>query len=422
MRQASGAKSWWVCLIGALSFCLWGSNVLPIQHVEYKLLTNLAISQHRLPMLQKLASRQELSDTMESGKSVIPFSSLEIIAEDNHPQMSSNSELQSVRAKIRCPVHSSIKDVERSLVALTTPSLETEECHSFKKQLHQERWMLESCLHSMKRLALDLEHDRNALETERIAVQETGASKSGELTSPSPFRLTSFGTSVNDQPSPSMLMENLQHLAQARSENLESMLVMMERLKTKSRGFLSMTGSPLIEPVIRPLTRSRLIILFLLCALVWLLLMIWAHPSMSDDLLRQKQKRFKPKASRTKGLEPKSDRSVSDFNKTIQWLQREGIPYLGEIQLFAMEETKSGEESSMREASKVSAPFYPDPTQVGDVVFSTKNLLLLRNLGEGSLVLWIGLFVARFMFDPTWRELVVLAPLAAISRMITGIQ
>jgi hypothetical protein len=49
------------------------------------------------------------------------------------------------------------------------------------------------------------------------------------------------------------------------------------------------------------------------------------------------------------------------------------------------------------------------------------SIWLLKSISEGSLVLWIGLFAARVMFDPVWRELVMIAPLAALSRMISGI-
>jgi hypothetical protein len=46
---------------------------------------------------------------------------------------------------------------------------------------------------------------------------------------------------------------------------------------------------------------------------------------------------------------------------------------------------------------------------------------ILRNIAEGSLVLWIGLLTARMMFDSVWRELLFYAPLAAISKMIIGV-
>ena len=71
--------------------------------------------------------------------------------------------------------------------------------------------------------------------------------------------------------------------------------------------------------------------------------------------------------------------------------------------------TSDAERSSVN--ADVSVPSYPFDA-----------FKMLRSLGEGSLVLWIGLLTARLLFDPAFRELVSVAPLAAISRMILGIQ
>jgi hypothetical protein len=49
-------------------------------------------------------------------------------------------------------------------------------------------------------------------------------------------------------------------------------------------------------------------------------------------------------------------------------------------------------------------------------------LRFLRSAGGGSLVLWIGLLAVRLVFDASWRELASVAPLAAVSRIIVGIQ
>ncbi len=414
----TGAKPWWTCLIGALSFCLWGSNLLPIQHVEYKLVTNLAISQHRLPILQKLASQSELSHHSEAGKAPLPFSRIEILAEENQRSMSNTSELQSVRAKICCPIRSSIKEVERSLAELTSPSLQTDECESFENQLLQERWRLESCKHSLKRLELDADHDRSACETQVAGNPEPEAAGSP---SPSPFRLSSFSGSERTEPSQSMLIENLQHLAQTHTENLESMNAMMERLRVKSRGFLSMTGSPVIEPMVRPLSRSRLAILFLLFAAVWFLLSLWATPHWSPLSAQRKRESNRKNASGLDRSATSSEQGASDFNRTIHWMQREGIPYLGEIHLAQSPLAQSHLSSDPLEVKQAGRSLVQE-TNDSDPTPSQKNLVLLRKLGEGSLVLWIGLFVARLLFDSSWRELAVIAPLASISRMVTGIQ
>jgi len=379
--------------------------------VEYKLVTNLAISQHRLVMLQRLTHHRNVS---LSGKD-IPFSGLEILGEDNRASPSSNSDLLSVRVKVRCPIRSSIKDIEKSLFELTIPSMETDECQAFAKQLHREGWLLESCMHSIKRLELDLEHDKQAVEIDSVAAQE-----SGDSSAVSPFRLTSFGATEHSQQTQSSIMDNLKRLAQVRSENLGAMVTMLERLKAKSRGFLSMTGSPMIEPVVRPMTAARFIVLFLMCALVWVLLMTWLHPGFGHNRFRIKTLVTKRNSSSSSPAASPTNSFNSDQSKTILWMQRAGIPYLGEVQVW--EEEFSKKKSIPLPHIHLSETSSQEFESIDPKIHLLNSVKWLRSLGDGSLVLWIGLLVARFMFDPIWRELLSVAPLAAISRMISGIQ
>ena len=161
--QPSHDKPTWVCLIATLAFCLWGANALPIQHFEYQLTTNLAISQHRLPMLQNLASKTNPAEWIEGNL----FSQLELEPEDKSRRSTGNSDLQSVRVTLRCPNHCDIRQIEKGLNELTIPSMESTECLAFSKQLQMERWLLESSAHSIKRLELDLEREKNAIETDK---------------------------------------------------------------------------------------------------------------------------------------------------------------------------------------------------------------------------------------------------------------
>lgn len=406
-RQPTSRKPWWVCLMATLTFCLWGANVLPIQQIEYQLTTNLAISQHRMPMLQRVARN---AVERAAGTPAV-FSALEIQSDATSPSASANSDLRSVRVKIRCPIHCDIHDVEQSLSMLTAPSSESAECSVFAKQLLKEQWLLESSSHSMKRLALDLERERNAIETDSNDTNRVASQETGELRISTPFRLTSFES--RQQPN-AELMEKMRQLNQTRTENIASMLLTLERLKANARGFLSLTGSPRMNPVVRPLTVFRFLVLCVLCASVWLILNGWLNPVLGRRLFWQKRPQFIRNFPEQKL--PASEISASEINKAIRWMQREGIPYLGAIQVGSEEDNFSNEISDTRTAEALSAM----PAES-----STSNLYanqLLKNLSEGSLVLWIGLFAARLMFDPLWRELIAVAPLAAISRMISGIQ
>ena len=115
------------------------------------------------------------------------------------------------------------------------------------------------------------------------------------------------------------------------------------------------------------------------------------------------------------------------MKKTIHWMQREGIPYLGAIHVLSQASSARPVPQMQTQIEVNSVATEQDGLTVEDLAFSDrsrrlKSIKMLRSLSEGSLVLWIGLFAAKAMFDPVWRELVVVAPLAAISRMITWIQ
>ena len=433
-QPPSREKDWWVCLIAAFSFCLWGANVLPIQQVEYKLTTNLAISQHRMQFLQRLSCD---SEEILPGKNT-PFSALEILPDNTKHSTSANSELRSVRVKITIPIRSDIHIVEQSLNELTTPSMESEECHEFAKQLQKERWLLESCGHTISRLQLDLDWEKNAIETDidEIGLVEIDRAETDTFVnaigpasrSSTPFRLTSYGSRSPIEQPQSGLMDNLRQLNQIRTEKVESMVLTLERLKAKARGFLSLTGSPRVDPVVRPLTLFRFLVLCILCTSVWLLLMGWVHSFRNHFLVWQKTPQSKRTVPAVRETDCATQSSSTGMKKTIHWMQREGIPYLGAIHVLSEKSSASRSDSQMQTQQAVSSMATERARMTAeDLAFSDrsrqlKSIKMLRSLSEGSLVLWIGLFAARVMFDPVWRELVAVAPLAAISRMITGIQ
>jgi hypothetical protein len=409
-RLPSHDKASWVCLIATLAFSLWGANALPIQQLEYQLTTNLAISQHRMPMLQALASKGNLTESIKGDL----FSKLELEPEEKSRPRSGSSDLRSVRVKLRCPSHCDIREIEKSLNELTIPSMESTECVVFNKQLQMERWLLESGTHSIKRLELDLERDKNAIETDRNTenvVQE------GNPRASSPFQLTAFSAPDPSQPSQVQLLDSLRQLNQTRSQNIESMLLTLDRLKVKARGFVSMTGAPRMVPIVRPLTGFRFVVLFTLVLVVWLLLMGWLMSLRINKIsIRKTRGNLSATQFRKSGTAAVSD-SIG-MEKSLHWMQREGIQYLGSIQVLTNEPASDpGVESVLADATEVEVD---ESAQLrwSRYVYSIQ---LLKSISEGSLVLWIGLFAARTMFDPVWRELVMVAPLAALSRMISGI-
>ncbi len=409
-RLPSRDKASWVCLIATLSFSLWGANALPIQQLEYELTTNLAISQHRMPMLQNLASKANSAESIKGDL----FSKLELEPEDKSRAVSGSSDLRSVRVKLRCSSHCDIREVEKALNELTIPSMESTECLVFNNQLQMERWLLESSTHSIKRLELDLEREKNAIETERttenLALEDT--------TKPSsPFQLTAFSAPDPSQPNQIQLLDSLRQLNQTRSQNIESMLLTLDRLKVKARGFVSMTGSPRMVPIVRPITGFRFFVLCTLVLAVWLLLMGWLL-SIRLNTTSIRKTWGNPGATKAGRSGAAKVNDSIGMEKSLYWMQREGIQYLGSIQVLTNE--TSPDQAAESVLSAATEEEFDNSTQLQWSRY-LNSIRLLKSISEGSLVLWIGLFAARVMFDPVWRELVMVAPLAALSRMISGI-
>jgi len=419
------------------------SNFLPVQKVEYQLTTNVAISQHRLPYLERLKANGTAPDS-----SAIPFSITEIKLSESELISRTNSELCSARITLKLLERSQVKNVEHILDKLTTPNSDTAECVSFANQLRKERWFLEASLHSLKRLELDLEREKNAIETVALAdsssskPKDVKASRSASDSTSKPFRLISFASRGPIEDSRVELKGQLQRMSQSRSETVDSMTLSLERLKAKSRGFLCLTGSPRIVPLVHALTLFRFFVLCVFCICVWLISMWWIRPlSMkSKKLPRIEKKMVVPTLSQAS-----QHRHASlTLNKTLGWMQSAGIPYLGAVQIIRDESNEAltekvlsskvrlmegdGSAANIASRSNVLRSSHEQGQEIStDPMRLSKGsefiaIRFLRSAGEGSLVLWIGLFAARLVFDPSWRELASVAPLAALSRMIVGIQ
>ncbi|MCY2980989.1 MAG: hypothetical protein NTU79_20180 [Planctomycetota bacterium] len=412
------------------------SNFLPVQRVEYQLTTNVAISQHRLPYLERLQANGTAPATR-----AIPFSITEIKLSESELISRTNSELCSARITLKLSERCQVKNVEHILDALTTPNSDTDECVSFANQLRKERWFLEASLHSLKRLELDSEREKNAIDTEALANSSSSkpadakASWSNSDSTNKPFRLISFASRSPNEDSRIELRGQLQSLTQSRSETVDSMRLTLERLKAKSRGFLSLTGSPRIVPLVHALTLFRFCVMCVLCICVWLISMWWVRPV---SVKSQQLPRNEPKTATPMLSQPSQHRNASlALSKTLGWMQSAGIPYLGAVQFIRDESNDGvlGNQAPLMDGDRSTASLASGlrSTQEQGQEISTDLKILsapselialrfLRSAGKSSLVLWIGLFAARLVFDASWRELASVAPLAAVSRMIVGIQ
>ena len=418
-RFVSARLSTWACVIATLSVCLWVSNFLPIQRVDYQLTTNVAISQHRFPMLAKLKSQSSISKYDSA-----PFYVTEIKTYDEH--LTAHSDLRSARLTLRHRTRGSIASTEKALEQLTAPERDTVECIQFKKQLEKEKWVAETLNHSLKRLQLDLEQSRNALvidANDESPIDEIATDKTVLLQTRSPFRLSSFLSHSSGGNSIADLEKELQRKTHRQSETVESLTTALAMLKAKSRGFVSLTGAPSIVPLAHSVSLIRISFLFMICIAIFLLFRIWISPFViTQSSLRTTIRAVAARVCKT----PSQKTPPFEFVEFIRELNAVGIPYLGTVQISSVrgQEERSKVLASPEFEAENSVAKDQSGCLVGSRVPNDRQTSseLLRSLGEGSLVLWIGLFLARLIFDPAWRELVAIAPLAAISRMVTGIQ
>jgi hypothetical protein len=457
INQPVHGKAWWVCIVASLSFCLWMINFLPVQRVEYVLRSNLAISQHRLPLLNRLKSKE----IRLAGTDVMPFTITEIKPTDSESNSNTNSELVAVRVTLRMPERRQAESMESILESLTMPSSESIECNALASQLRKERWMLESNQHSLKLIELDSDRERNAVPSDAVSESMTDEStpreKSVAASSAAPFRLASFSFRNPREPN-SDLKNQLQKLAQAGTERIDSMTVHLERLRTKARGFLSFTGAPQIEPMAHSMSSGRYIVLMMLGLGVWLLSFFWIKPL--PEILRSPGNQSTlevapiPKVLRWPLVSSIDKKSVAqdgapEFSRTLEWMQSVGIQFLGKVQV----ETESvgfvaeTQDSTISVSPATKLRFMPrfarlrlpnflkrihlsGHANAGQANVSIRSseaqastsLHFLRVVGDRALVVWGGLFFARLVLDSSWRELASIAPLAAISRLIFGIQ
>ncbi|MEQ1827361.1 MAG: hypothetical protein ABL921_15495 [Pirellula sp.] len=397
----------WVSVIATMGLCLWLSNLLPIQRVEYELTTNLAISQHRLPLLERL-----MLNGGEATKSASPsftISSLKQVESDQN--FNTHSELISVRIGVRIVHRVPVEEIEACLDRLTTPNAESAELSRIASELRTAKWILESHKHSLKRLELDDERDRQSygLAGENTDVNLRQPSANG------PFRVASFSFR-NPRDAQGELRDQLNKMVDASGERVESTQLTLERLKAHARGFLSFTGSPQIVPIAHAITLGRYMALCVLCLLVWFLVIYWMSPI--QRIVRLAWKRTKESTASSGDVSAMSELE----SRIVSWLSSNGIPYLGSVEMKLGMDSKSGERSELSIATQEDHP--GTPVQGGTVRASNRGSACqwMRFAGDRILLMWIFVFVVRLIFDPLWRDLVSAAPLAAISRLILGVR
>ena len=424
-------QRWWLSLVAAISVCLWAANWLPIQRVEYKLTTNIAISQHRLPILRGLQGKSLVSESGSGFSFVINDVQCAVVEAGS----SVNSDLVSARVTMVFNSRSRAGQLEMLLDQLTKPQVQSEECKQITKQIQKERWILETALHSKKLYELDLKRERESQEATVDEAADTADSSDSKMVSKTPntrFLLSSFVSQRSSRLGTDDLAPQLETAIVKQSQKVQALEISIDRLEAQTQGYLNFTGSPSVAPIAHAIPPIRLFVLASICFAIWFLLAWWTRPwgllggkatkHGERTLFRRLVAVLIATNPLRRALAARKSRSSSDSpisSVKRQRFEMAGIPFLGTVQVTVpRQEIELVSRVLCKRGENASEPTCFVPSQS----HSYKALQLLRRLGEGSLVLWFTILVARLMFDPAWRELVCVAPLAAIARLITGIQ
>lgn len=423
-------QRWWLSLVAAISVCLWAANWLPIQRVEYKLTSNLAISQHRLPILQGLEGKSLISESCPGFSFVID----DVHCAAVEAGAAVNSDLASARVTMVFNTRSRAGQLELLLDQLTKPQMQSEECRQLTKQVQKERWLLETALHSKKLYELDVTRERESREVSANQMADTADSSDSKLASKTPgtrFLLSSFVSQHSSRLGVDDLAQQLESAIVKQSQKVQALEISIDRLKAQTQGYLNFTGSPSVAPIAHAIPPIRLFVLASVCFAIWFLLAWWTRPwrlhggqaTMIGAVIAVHRwitslvANYPTLGAQSAGKFSSRKESTADSVKK-QRFEMAGIPFLGTVQVTVCKQIRDVPTACSNVAEKVSGP----ASFVPPLSHSHNTLQLLRRLGEGSLVLWFAVLVARLMLDPAWRELLCVAPLAAIARLITGVQ
>jgi hypothetical protein len=345
--------------ISALIGLLWLLSAIPIQPLAYEWLGVVAMSESRLSALEQ-----------DSGTRLGSFELLKWKPIDS--KKSEGSELRNVAIRLRMTSPLSTAQIEQELENSTRPTTQCPEVQSAGRQLLFARWELESWKHHAK------------LGAEPMA-EVTTTKDSGV------FHLASHVTSTVPAAENSDVEVRIEE-CQCRVDKLADHA---EQVTRKSHGFLKISGKSQLKPVVPPLGISSLLWLGMIFGLLWSIV-YWSHRilaivrSLGGGLLvvafrKRKRNKF--------------------ALQTIRRLARNGVPLLAVIPVAIVETSQAAQVKDLARSKGDRCGPFP---------------FLLR-ISYGALAIWVCVFAVRCGSSPEYRDLCISAPLAGVSRLVSGL-
>ncbi len=377
------------------TLAMWLMNLLPVQQADQVLFVNAAISRQRMTALRELGRSNDIASDK-----------IRWIAIDHDPKhmlgMIASSDQTTVRLRIGLSKRSTTESIEREIESLTRPEITSDEVASIMSLIRRAQWRVQSAKHSLIRLRLDQEHDLTIAATENV-VDDSG-----------PFRLTSHSKPISTpNHSMSQLEQRLQSDQRRSESDVAKLQADLERANSRTRGFFSMTGAPKTVAVPRPISILHACQIGLICISIFACsaLPIHYHWNVKAKTFLQFMKRI--------SISSALRHDVSDVHGLVHELNDVGVLFLGRIELqsrWIREGSNECESNKLMDHERVEC----DSAKLK----STRSLrweVLVGRTADLALMVWVGIFLVRFVFDPMWRELVFRAPLASFSTVLSGL-
>ncbi|MBU6175656.1 MAG: hypothetical protein KGQ60_17745, partial [Planctomycetes bacterium] len=353
------------------SLLLWGLCGIRLQNVSYDLFATIAISENRLSSVDRLVRSQD-----SNRYTVIAYKRQHSDSEPLNP-----SSFQTARIQVRVHRYSDLMDVERYLDDATRPEGESAESREYTTKLLVSKW----CLESMQHLA-------GVLESDRLAQSETEPIENRSV-----IRMVGF-QSEDIKTSP--IAADLANECDGYRAQIAQLTTALDRSRSHSVGFLSISGKPRIFPVIEPIGWDRLLILFTAALSIWMSVAVICNGQLGSI--------SGPIRKTLSGL-----KFLHSTNRSRS--ENLGIPCLGTIRMSASASTLAVIPHA-RDRCLCIVP--AEVKRIGATNLSEKRLQLLTRLMLGS---WLTVLLARLLLDGQWFELFCASPLAGMNCLMSGV-
>lgn len=369
---------------------LWLINFTPLQYPSLVLKGNAVLSQDRFLALKSLSQSHSLDSKLVTWVTL-----------DSEPTSSatSSSPIQTpqayrslrIRVGLRHPV--SMSEIESEIERLTKTAPTRVSGQTAPQKLHRQRWQLQAAEHALARFDLDR---RRELEAARADENDT------------PFRLISR--------SRVSLTPEQQTLRDALIESIETAKRALEldpsapTPSTNTSGSIAFTGAPVLQA-----RGGRLVwihgVLLGCVGIVIVSRPIRSVLAFSDWSHRSHRERDAKVGAITS--------TAPNMGILLRVLKKLEVHYLGEFVMACHREGAGVHSSDVPQRAFPSDQNHPRSLRkTARRWLSTRCLAMMS---DGLLLLWVTLFVLRFVGDQLWRELLFRAPLAALSSVLSGI-